>query len=140
MDIDYRKAAQRHLETCEYMLDHLDQIEPADNYEESNILMDIYYLSGYIIECASSFAMLSLNKQLSNIHNFQNNYIPAIQRAEPSLQLDKLIDNPKVKSLYKSWKTKVRYEAVPLKRTEVQDFFQLSDSIYKEITKKVKGK
>ena len=140
MAIDYKKAARRHLETCEYMLDHLDQIGQADNYEESSILIDIYYLSGYIIECASSFAMISLNKQLSNIHNFQNNYIPTIQQAEPSLQLDKLIDNSKVKSLYKGWKTKVRYEAVPLNRTEVKDFFQLSDSIYKEITRKIKGK
>ncbi len=72
----YRIAAKRHLDTCEYMLDYLDKISYADAYSKENILIDIYYLSGYIIECIVSYAINQLNLtksrglEIRKIHNF----------------------------------------------------------------------
>lgn len=138
----YKKAAKRHLDTCRYMLDHLDKISPADNYEVNNILMDIYYLSGYIIECAGSFGMLCLGKKITwtdkdgkerAIHNFQNNFIPTIENEYKNLNLDQLIDNSGVKDLYKEWKVEVRYKGKKLNEEDIRKFVTLSEDIYTSI-------
>jgi len=139
---EYKKAAKRHLDTCRYMLDHLEKIKLADNYDKNNILMDIYYLSGYIIECAGNFGMLYLypNKELSKIHNFQHNLIPSLDSGRLKLDLGQLVDNSGVKDLYKEWKTEVRYKEKILNEAEVKKFVTLSEGIYNSITQHIPGK
>lgn len=54
---DYRKAALKHLKTCEFMIEslgNLDDDDTLDNLSKEErkdyILRDIYYLCGYVIE------------------------------------------------------------------------------------------
>lgn len=53
---EYRNAAARHLTTCKRLLDDLSA-QKQENKQQ--ILLNIYYLSGYIIETSLSFAFFS---------------------------------------------------------------------------------
>ncbi len=52
---DFRIAANRHLQTCKYMCEFLN-CKPNES-EKANIITDIYYLSGYVIECIIKYAI-----------------------------------------------------------------------------------
>lgn len=50
---DYRKAALKHLRTCKFIKDHLDNV--TDIETKRDILRNLYYISGYVIECSINF-------------------------------------------------------------------------------------
>ena len=138
----YRIAAKRHLETCEYMLNYLDKISDADAYSKESILIDIYYLSGYIIECIVSYAIGELDipqskrNETRKIHNFQNNDMYLLYRNKPELEMpiESLIKNSGVKYLYKDWNPKIRYNNMNnFRERDIQKFVELSKSIYQLI-------
>jgi len=54
---EYRKAAYRHLETCTCLLKNIENENCKKN--KSQILTNIYYLSGYVIECSLKFVIFS---------------------------------------------------------------------------------
>ena len=59
---DYRTAAQRHLMTCQYMVECLrlpdnPHHKPLSNFYKTYLLKNIYYLSGYTIESIINFAI-----------------------------------------------------------------------------------
>ncbi|MCK5523380.1 MAG: hypothetical protein KAI83_09635 [Thiomargarita sp.] len=146
-DKKYRAAAKRHLETCEYMLDYLDQISYADSYSKENILVDIYYLSGYVIECIVSYAIgeleLSQSKitETRKIHNFQNNDMYFLCRNKPELEMpiESLIKNSGVQDLYKYWNPKIRYDNMNnLRERDIKKIVELSKSIYQVINKEIR--
>lgn len=58
---EYFKAAQRHRETCEFLLGKLnDKQEYIPVPSQTKILQNIYYLSGYIIECIISYTFFNV--------------------------------------------------------------------------------
>lgn len=67
--LEYEKAATRHFRCCEAICDYLnlsaqnkaDKIQLKDAHK-NKILWDLYYLSGYIIECAFKYVLLSVLK------------------------------------------------------------------------------
>jgi hypothetical protein len=59
---DYKTAAQRHLMTCDYLVKSLslpDNLahKPNTSSYKSHLLRNIYYLSGYTIECMVNYAI-----------------------------------------------------------------------------------
>ncbi len=58
---DYRKAALKHLKTCLFMTEHLDNItEPR---QKRDILRNIYYIGGYVIECSINYKIYKESKR-----------------------------------------------------------------------------
>lgn len=60
--MDYKTAAQRHLMTCQYLVECLTlpdntNHKPLSNTYKSYLLKNIYYLSGYTIESIVNFAI-----------------------------------------------------------------------------------
>lgn len=51
----YLEAAERHLETCKELKEGLKN---HDDKKQKMILANIYYLSGYVIECAVNYGIL----------------------------------------------------------------------------------
>ncbi|OQY53979.1 MAG: hypothetical protein DRR08_19895 [Candidatus Parabeggiatoa sp. nov. 2] len=142
---EYRTAARRHLDTCEYMLDYLDKISYADSYDKENILADIYYLSGYVIECIATYAIKTLeltqSRDSRKIHNFQHNDIPLLRKNIQKIDkpIENLIKNSYVKYLYQAWNPKVRYiEMNPFRERDIRKFVELCKSIYQIIDEVVK--
>lgn len=63
---EYYKAAQRHRETCEYLISKLkDTQECIDVHRQNKLLQNVYYLSGYVIECIISYSFF-------NVINYDN--------------------------------------------------------------------
>ena len=56
--IEYKKASIRHLDTCEHICSHFDQIK--DEKEKQNVRADTYYLTGYVFECILSYTIFNL--------------------------------------------------------------------------------
>ncbi len=52
----YEKAASRHFKTCEYLL---SKIREESTQDKQLIIWNLYYLSGYIIECSFKYVWLS---------------------------------------------------------------------------------
>jgi len=54
---EFRKAAYRHLITCECLIANIDSNDCKKSKNE--ILTNIFYLSGYIIECSLKYVLFS---------------------------------------------------------------------------------
>ncbi len=52
---EYKEASIRHLETSLFLVKHLDNIDDAK--ERKSVLLNIYYLAGYTIECIVNYAI-----------------------------------------------------------------------------------
>jgi hypothetical protein len=68
---DYRKAALRHLNTCKLLWRYVNL--PANSnlkrLPEDEILQNIFYLTGYIVECAIKYRYLTDCYALTDTHN-----------------------------------------------------------------------
>lgn len=70
---DYKIAAERHLEVCLQLLDIIEDeyqkkepLSRAKEKEKNQLLADLYYLSGYIIECSYNCAIYKAVGWLTN--------------------------------------------------------------------------
>jgi len=64
--LDYKEAAERHLETCFELVQAIIKLEnkkntgslsSSDTKRQTHILENLYYLSGYMLECLYGYAM-----------------------------------------------------------------------------------
>lgn len=60
----YRRAAEAHLKACNYMLANIDNVKLP---EKPNLYFEIYYISGYIIECILKYAILESQHQTKKL-------------------------------------------------------------------------
>ena len=60
----YKDAAERHLETCKELREYIKAnfqdktLTPQEETKQRMILANIYYLSGYVIECIVNYGIL----------------------------------------------------------------------------------
>jgi len=70
---EYKKAALKHLKSCQAIVDYFDHsyhsISPLG---EQYLLMNLFYLSGYTLECVINYALF---KKIYTKNNFPN-HIP----------------------------------------------------------------
>ena len=158
---DYKVASIRHLETCQYMCQNLKQVQNPK--EKKHILANIYYLSGYVIECIINYAIYDYlgypmernvkrlddtTRQISfggskfkyqiRSHNFRTNC--EILLKLPDISQVPFIDSsnipPKyqnVKILYKKWSPNARYEDYQFTEQKVRQFVDLCKEIHFKI-------
>lgn len=56
---NYKTSSERHLNTCKYLINHYTEIRDSDNvFNKTQLLLNIYYLSGYIIETIVNYGIL----------------------------------------------------------------------------------
>lgn len=123
--IEFRSAAHRHLLTCQSMCAALTGIS---NEEEKNaLLLDIYYLSGYIIETLLSYAFFSSCDRITRTkpvedhpeydkgfktHNFQAK-INFLRKHRCSLDgmifFSRKHPDKRFMDLYNNWQVELRY-------------------------------
>ncbi len=134
---DYRTVANRHLQTCKYMCKCLDSdIGKLNETEKANILTNIYYLSGYVIECIIKYAIYDYlqydakadvadlipegkykqfnisysgnTKYRLKTHNLKDlsDILISINGNDPFMG----ISSPKLTILYKGWDSEIRYK------------------------------
>ncbi|MDM8548665.1 hypothetical protein QUF72_01255 [Desulfobacterales bacterium HSG2] len=55
---EFRNAAKRHLNTCKFMLHNLETLK-KNKPSERDVLINVYYLGGYVTECIVKYAIYS---------------------------------------------------------------------------------
>jgi len=161
---DFLNAARKHRYTCEVLIEKFNSLDK--NKEKSNckyLLSNIYYLSGYIIECIVKYGIYSLigypnNKDIKELnqdgltykkviesHKFKNytEYFKSKYHGTkiPLINCEKNIDR-KIIDIYNKWDSVIRYSY----ELEYKDnlniylkFNEYSNEIFEIITDNVKG-
>lgn len=110
---DFRHAAKKHFSTCKFMLASLSGYRSDRKHIESNV----YYLSGYIIECISKYAILQhmhkdnvVDEELNDFglknHNIKQLFCNLLDKIEVDRDFPR--DFPKH---YRQWDVGIRYES-----------------------------
>lgn len=98
----YKDAAERHLETCKELREYIKAnfqgkptLSPQEERKQKMILANIYYLSGYVIECIVNYGILkhikfeNMGKELKNLvsddnpHGVSYSNYPKMQSLKP---------------------------------------------------------
>jgi len=139
--LEYLSAAKRHKQACRVLKEKIGTYEnDSSNDENFNYLvLSLYYLSGYIIECSLKFKILELSgfdSELEVNHNecskFGINYRREIKIHDFAKLQDVLdskstditheSDDTEIECLLVRWDPIVRYENVSLDYQEVNSF------------------
>jgi hypothetical protein len=138
---EYLSSAKRHNHTCRVLKAKIDSFDIAEhNSEEFNFLVyNLYYLSGYVIECSMKFKIFELEQYSSNAevdeveckkagidykkriktHNFQRlqNYldslISGLSHSSGKTEINKLLND---------WKPELRYSHFELNFSHIEEF------------------
>ena len=143
--LEYKKAAKRHLSTCDFILRKLDEIKPTQSHVD--FLLNVYYLSGYIIECTLKYAIFKrYNHIYKDVETFDKKgvryeenlkihsiprLIEELRRIDRDLPQETLVitsvTNNEIKKLINSWSVDLRYTDIQLKEKKITlDFDVLS--------------
>ena len=135
---EYLEAAKRHRETCEFLISKLnDRTDFIDVRRQEKLIHNIYYLSGYIIECIISYTFFNVieydkNRSVYDLeyHNnfgytfhsyFKEHSVKANEKRIDVIRLrggtlptkipivGNVAINEEEKKMYETWDAKVRY-------------------------------
>lgn len=142
-------SAKRHRSACSVLLKEISEI--TDRPKRQELLITVYYLSGYIIECALKFKIFEVssfdekaniednNKYLQKGFNYKENIrthnFCSLQNTLSSLCTDISYENnnPEQGNLISEWEPKVRYENKRLNQDEVILFFEHANNFLKKV-------
>lgn len=138
--MDYRqflRSAERHLQICKLLLDTYDKAKDAR--QKSNILSEVYYLSGYVLETGLSYAFFSHIKHAGDIYlssHFNNNCFKThrvLQKYEYMMRNSCTINGlvfvsvshqrRDLQQLFTQWDVKFRYEHHAKLNKEVMNIY-----------------
>jgi hypothetical protein len=69
---DYRFSANKHIVSCDFILKNLKNGVDVDSFVVDNLLRNVYYLSGYIIECSINYNIYKRLKWTKPVFTFYN--------------------------------------------------------------------
>lgn len=159
---DYRNSSRKHLYTCKVLFEKLNNLDESRHKAEYKcLLLNLYYISGYIIECIVKYGIYDLvghprGRDVSELdkngltyqehikhHKFSkySDYLNQRIGVElPLISSKKGIDK-KVIELYNEWGADVRY-SYDLKGKASRhyfSFYKYAEQINKTIIRNVKG-
>lgn len=139
---EYLSSAKRHNHACRVLKAKLDSLDDSElNGDEFKFLvLSIYYLSGYIVECSLKFKIFELSNYDSNVevdeeectkagidykkriktHNFQKlqNYLDSLVGG-----LSHMSEKREINRLLNGWNPELRYSQVDLDHIQVKELY-----------------
>lgn len=109
----FKKAAIKHLKTCEEIVNHLSAVRPEA--DKKMLLANLYYLSGYVLECVYKFGILSamgkmrhsLKKADLEVHGLKSHDIRTLRQTYLELSRKKI---PNISHAhFTNWDVQIRY-------------------------------
>lgn len=148
----YKKAAKRHSLTCYYIVEEIKKTN-MNKYTRDHLKNNLYYLTGYILECIICYTYFnhveinsksdvyqsSIFKQIkSHDVKIQKQLINEIQKNCDCSQLSEtpLFGGEMTKNdstLYKRWSTTMRYKENNFSRNEIIGFYDCVSKIYSNL-------
>ncbi len=160
---DYLNAARKHKITCEVIADNLEKEKKQNspNREKvKSLTLNLYYLSGYIIECMVKYGIYSLigygreddvkyldKEGLSydthiKHHRFERYTEHLVKRISGNIPLinhRKEISKDTV-NIYKEWDAEIRYSyELKYDETHYMKFYECAKNIFEIIRNNTKG-
>ena len=153
---EYLNSARKHLFTCNVIFEKLEDKKPQIKAIKTSLLLNLYYLSGYIIECIVKWAIfeliaypkdqdvkkldkkdLSFNKNI-RFHKFDRYTQHLIRLSSLSIPLihSERDIKKEVVRLYREWDVDIRYSYDTKKyndRDYIQ-FYEYAKKIYETLT------
>ncbi|HEP9390005.1 hypothetical protein QSV36_11380 [Pseudomonas sp. BCRC 81390] len=149
---EYLTSAKRHNHACRVLQAKLETFDEGDfNTEEFKFLvLSMYYLSGYIIECALKFKIFELKQYDPVLEvNEENcaavgiNYKKRIKtHSFSSLQnlLDSLVsglhhtsNKGEINRLLNEWNPEIRYSHIDLEYSQIKEFYAHSNQYLRKM-------
>lgn len=127
--LEYYSSALRHLDVCKLMLEKLSTMGVKQEKRRQRLMLDIYYLSGYIIETMISYShFVSLGWRKNNhietyplydkgfkTHNLSVKLTFAVSKGHCDysgiILLGQAITNATERKMFYEWSEKVRYQS-----------------------------
>lgn len=128
---DFETSAKRHLESCYHILDNITPTNaPSKKQKADRLALNVYYLSGYTIECTFKFTFFKAihfnkNKNIELEHAINGDfydlkihsltklaaYLPRVDTSLPRdiPMLTQSINNSKHKTMVDIWNSEIRY-------------------------------
>jgi hypothetical protein len=161
---DYLNSARKHQHTCDVLIEKLDQLDSdnrmPDMFKYNSYLLNLYYLSGYIIECIVKYGIYDLlgHKKEVDIkelnkegltykdikhHEFESYTDHLNKRIHVYIPLITNTKNIKkeIIKLYDGWNSSIRYSYFQCyyKRDHFREFYKYSKEILRIISVYVGG-
>jgi len=157
---DYLNAARKHKYTCGVLREKLENIDENDTAKHKYLLLNLYYLSGYIVECIVKYGIYDLigypkKEDVSKLDKEGLTYKNDIKHHKfkrYTEQLNKLMSGTiplvnhkkgiekEVIQLYQEWDAEIRYSYdLKNKKHHYIAFYEYADKIFKIITDNTRG-
>lgn len=139
---EFKSASKKHLVTCEFLITKIEEV--GCEYKKRHILINIYYLSGYIFETIFKFSIFSsinykknevITKLNQNGLEFENDIkIHNLKKLKNTLEtkgIYRVVDYPKHMKLFNQWNSEIRYkENLAFSEIEIINFFKFAKKIF----------
>lgn len=160
---DYLNAARKHRITCDVIAEKLDEEKnhiPKNQGKMKSLTLNLYYLSGYIIECIVKYAIYDLigydrEDDVRNLnkkgltydthirhHRFETYTEHLVKRMSGNIPLinDRKQIPRETVNIYKEWDAEIRY-SYELRYEEIHyiEFYEYAKSIFEIIKNNTKG-
>lgn len=152
--IQFRNAAHRHLISCKQLLEDAKKSKTSKDTKD-RLCLEVYYLSGYILETMLSYAVCSSmnvngdvyqsrpfkeDAKLFKVHNLNQKYNYALQKGCNGLRnicfFQKKHPNVVIQNLFSDWHVKFRYENRAILSPEILSIYITAiENIYQTILK-----
>ena len=144
---EYVRSAYRHLSTCKLLMSEVEKVH-GNQSDRKHWICEVYYLSGYILECMLSYVLFYKYKDhVSNhqyykdkflTHNLMSKVHYVVVVAGCQLRGVTLISTPHEKrainSLFSKWSVNYRYEPLEcLNKDEITIYLQSIEEAMKQI-------
>ena len=150
---EYLISARRHNKACKVLQERIDLYDGQGINDESFkfLVLNLYYLSGYIVECSLKFKIYELFGYSINVDVNDPNECKKVGidyrkdiRNHNLERLQELLDskisgfthkstNISVDQLLVRWSPDVRYESIELKYSEIQDLYKHINSFMRKM-------
>lgn len=149
---EFLSSAKRHNQACKVLQDKLDSFgdNDRDNDEFRFLVLSLYYLSGYIIECSLKFKIFEVigydeNTEVDEVecqkaginykkkiktHNFSRlqNFLES-----KISDISYLSEESTIESLLSQWNPELRYKTIQLDHNEIKSFYKHTNQFLKRM-------
>jgi hypothetical protein len=156
---EYLNAARKHEYTCDAINEKIS-LNNSSTMQQKSLLLNLYYLSGFVIECITKYAIYDLVKHKRDLdvkvlnnsgltydlhikHHRFDRYTDHLNRLLsipiPLISFTKDIEK-EVLRLYKEWDVDIRYRYdLVMEQSYYQSFYKYSKKIFRLIRDNVWG-
>lgn len=149
---EFLSSAKRHNHACRVLKEKLDSLgeDNVENVEYKFLVLSLYYLSGYIIECSIKYKIFELENYDSNLevnegecekfgidfknklktHNFKRlqNYLDSLIS-----DLSHVSEKKAINKLLNEWTPEIRYSSIDVNYKQIKELYSHTNNFLKRM-------